>query len=216
MKNIDIEKFYNKIEGYPALIAAYNHNELLPKIIRSCRLKPHSAFENDFEFTTKLDNIWVDEFGNSLSIEPNDIRLKLNDLTLNKNTRNSTDLFYGNSIKTTGKNSKFALLAAGTDLLSDDDFYLVSFYGVDEYLRTFIFTSSVWTRVSPLMMGVKTLHKFFTSLPNQWINELNRKDLDFVIPFNLTKCITTSWPTKQDISSCFNNSKLINNIRSDQ
>lgn len=216
MKNIDIEKFYRKIKGHLKLLTAYTDNPTLPKIIRSCRLKPHSIFEDGFEFTTKLENHWVDEFGNSLYLTSSSMQLKLGDLSVNKNARNCTDLFYGNSINVTGKNSKFALIAAGTELLSDNDFYLVSFYGIDEYIRAFIFTPPVWTRVSPLMMGTNTLEKFFSSINNKWVQEVDKKDLDFVIPFNMKKCITTSWPTKQDIMSCFNNSKLIDNIRNDE
>ena len=207
MKNIDIETFYDKIRL--SLVDAKVHAKIdnMPAIIRACRLKPDEVFRKGFAFKRMLYKKWYDEFCNSIHID-NGVKLTIGDLAAHKCC---TDLFYGNSIKTIAKNSKSALFATGTDV-AGNGFYLISFYGIDEYIRTFILDKYTWVRASPLMMGIKTLEIFLANVDKVRIKELDKNELDFVISFNINKCITTGWPTKQDIVSCFDNKEIIRSI----
>lgn len=198
MKNIDIENFYKKIAGRTSLIAAYTERPVLEKIIRACRLKPHSVFMDNFRFTTKLENHWVDEFGNSAYIDSTEIKIKLNDLNIHTNSKTSTDLFYGSSVRTTAQKSKFALIASGKFV--NDNILIASFYGNDEYIRTFLYNNT-WSKVSPLIIGFDALSVFFNNINYQW-NEIKP---DFGGMLKIDKCITTAWPTKRDIVSYFDN-----------
>jgi hypothetical protein len=211
VKNIDIETFYSKTVGHMNVAGTFVNNPTLPKIIRSCRLKPSSVFDPNFQFSAKLEKHWVDEFGNSVYLDSGHTKIIMGDIGINADSKNCTDLFYGNAIKTISENSKVAFIASGTNILSGGDLFLVSFYGVDEYIRTFIFTQSRWIRVSPLTMGINTLTLFFNNV-NKQITDLDKKLLDFIIPFNINKCVITSWPMKQDIVSYFNNETLTNSI----
>jgi hypothetical protein len=128
VQNIDIETFYSKIRLSMIDAKAHAKNDSLSLIIRACRLKPAEVFSKKFTFKRSLYRKWYDEFYNSIYIE-NEIKLTIGDLSAPKHC---TDLFYGNSIKTTAKNSKFALFAIGYD------FCFAAFYGHDEYIRAFV------------------------------------------------------------------------------
>jgi hypothetical protein len=60
-------------------------------------------------------------------------------------------------------------------------------------------------------MGIDTLALWFNNL-NKQMQEIDKKSLDIIIPFNMDKCVITSWPIKQDMVSCFSNETLINSI----
>src|ERR1700678_3745019 len=123
--NCDIETFHKRIDGHLKLIAAYTEKPILYTIFKACRMKPISVFGNDsFDYNTTLERHWVDEFG---------IAFKLNkkkyEITEENKSYSSTDLFYGNSIKTLLKNGKAALFATGKDTC------IVLVLGQDDYLR---------------------------------------------------------------------------------
>lgn len=209
MHNSDLENLYVKINGHILLLGSYTQDNSIVKIIKSCRLKPYSIFTNDFHPGTRFEKHWVDEFGNSLKFKSTVPHIILGDLKLVDNTKISTDLFFGNSIKTISKNSKFAIIASGKHF--DRDIFFAAFYGQDEYIRAFIFNKK-WLRASPLLLGINTLHELFKNLNNPWITEIDKKRLDFVPWFEVDKCITTSLPTKQNITSCFEQEEILNII----
>lgn len=206
MQSTDLESLYNKIEGHILLVGAYTQDLNLIKIIRSCRLKPYSIFDGSFQPGTRFEKHWVDEFGNSLKFEGKKPRIVLNDTQLIDNTKISTDLFFGNSINKTANNSKFALIAEGKQ--NDINFHVAAFYGQDEYLRVFMHDKK-WCRISPLLLGINTIHELFKNLGSSYIIEIDKKRLDLHI--DIDKCITTSLPPKKDISSYFND-KIITTI----
>jgi hypothetical protein len=206
MNNTDLENLYTKINGHILLVAAYTQDQDIKKIIRSCRLKPHSIFTGDFQPGTRFEDHWVDEFGNSLKFKDKSARVVLNSVNISDNTKISTDLFFGNSVKTVAENSKSVFIAKGRYL--EKDFCLVAFYGQDEYLRVFTHNEK-WNRVSPLLLGVATLHELFKHIGNLW-TEVDKKRLDFVLPFDVEKCALISLPMKRHITPDFDN--IINNI----
>lgn len=209
MNSTDLENLYTKIDGHILLVAAYHQDQNLIKLIRSSRLKPYTIFTGDFQPGTRFEKHWVDEFGNSLKFEDKTTRIVLNNTQISENTKVSTDLFFGASIKETAKNSKFALIANGRHF--EQDVHLVALYGKDEYLRIF-FHKTRWDRISPLMLGLNTLNEMFKNLGNPWITEINKNKLDIQLQFDVDKCITTSLPPRQNITSYFDNEIITNNI----
>lgn len=151
MKNIDLEKFYQKIDKSILLVSAFIGNKILENIIRSCRLKPYSLFSETMGQRTNLERHWVDEYGNSLTIDDTKIKIVLNDLTIEKNTEISTDLFWGRNIT--------YFVDTGKKVYICDD--IISMYGEDEYLRSFVFEER-WVSISPLILGMNNLENIFS------------------------------------------------------
>lgn len=208
MHNIDLENLYNRIEGHILLAGAYIQNPILVKIIKSCRLKPYSIFTGDFKPGTRFEKHWVDEFGNSLKFVGTETHIVLSDTEIMDKTKVSTDLFFGNSIKTTAENSKFALIASGKYF--DEKLYLVALYGQDEYFRAFVHNKK-WSRISPLLLGMNTLHELHKYIGSQRITEIDKRRLDFVLHFDVDKCIAAPLSAKKNMVSFFNN-EIITNI----
>lgn len=209
MHNSDLEHFYHKINNKLSLIKPFTGDEVLVKIIKSCRLKPYSVFDNTYQLKASFEEHWVDEFGNSLKFQHRIPHIILNDIELSENTKISTDLFFGNSIQKIKANSKFVLIVDG--LLFNKPIHFIFFYGKDEYIRSFMFRTK-WIRISPITMGIKALHIFFKNSMNTKIVDINKEQLDFAIPIDIKKCITIGIPIKQDLTSYLTDEILINSI----
>jgi len=201
MNSTDLENLYIKIDGRISLVAGFTEDLDLIKIIKGCRLKPYSIFTETFTPGTKFEPHWVDEFGNSLKFDGKIPRIQLNSI-ISENTKISTDLFFGNSIRTTAKNSKLAFIASGVHF--DKDIHIVALYGQDEYLRVFIHNKK-WSRISPLLLGMNTLHMLYNSMNSILITEMDKRKLDILLHFDVDKCAMTSLPARRDIISRFNN-----------
>jgi hypothetical protein len=187
IKNTDIETLYNKIDGRINLIGSYiGDPELLPKIIKSCRLKPYSIFSGNHQSKTVFEHHWVDEFGNSLKIEDKTLKIVMNDIQINKNTKISTDLFFGYSIDRVAKNSKCVLVINGE--FFDEPCYCAVFYGKDEFLRSFFWYKEL-TKISPLLLGINTLREFFKNIHNLIKSDIDKNKIDMSIKFNVLDCI---------------------------
>lgn len=201
MRNTDLENFYIKIDGRIRLVSAFTGDDIYTKIIRSCRLKPYSIFNGDFEPGTKFENHWVDEFGNSLRFNGKRHCVILCDTNI-CNTRISTDLFFGNSIDTVAKNSKTAIIIDCKYF--DKNFHLVALYGQDEYLRAFVFNGK-WNKTSPLLFGINTIRELFNNINILRTKEIDKEKLDIALCFNVIKCLIVPLQTKLDIPFSFNN-----------
>lgn len=195
MKNTDIESFYKRIDKDILLITAITKIQNLSKIIKACRLKPYSIFDKNIEVKYGRENHWVDEFGNSLKFYNIEPQIVIDDTNIKDCTKISTDLFYGNSIHNIVKNTKYMLLAIGNRNS------VAALYCNDEYIRCFLISNTMCSRISPLLLGIKTLNIFIKNI----MGEINVKELDCLIPFKVERCVITSLPIKQGISSCFNN-----------
>lgn len=193
MKNTDIENLHRKIDGHIKLITAYTGEKYLPQMIRSFRLKPNSCFDAGFDYETRLERCWCDEFGSSIRLEDKRLKIVLNDLKINKNANTTTDLYYGRSMFATANNSKFALIATG-------EYDFIALYGTDDFVRAFIRCEDKWIRISPLVMGLKTAKIMFANV-NKAKKELDVSLCDFVIPFRIDNIITMPLLDKEDIVS---------------
>lgn len=206
MKNIDIEKFYHKIDGHIKIAAAYTGNEFLPQIIRSFRLKPDSCFDKGFDFSTHLERCWNDEYGGSIRIIGEQLKISLCDLHINRKAQTKTDLFYGRSIKEISKDSNFVLIATKKDI----DMTYIVFYGNDGFMRAYIGYGYSPIRTSPLVMGLKAANAIFVNI-NKTAKILDKEQLDCLIPYGIDKIITSPWPIGKDMVS-FLDSKIIGEL----
>jgi hypothetical protein len=197
MKNTDIENFYRRIDGHIKLIAAYTGEKYLPQIIRSFRLKPNTCFDAGFDYETRLEYCWCDEFGNAIRLAEKQLKLSLCDIKINQNAKTCTDLFYGNSVKEIANKSKYVLIATG-------DYTFAAFYGIDEFIRAFVYDGAKWISVSPLVMGINTAKIIFDNM-NKAEKKLDKDKLDFVMPFEIENAITTPWTEGKDIVSFLHN-----------
>lgn len=184
IKNTDLETLYSKIEKRMDLIGAHLSDvEILPMIMKSCRLKPYSIFSNDYQSRTVYEPHWVDEFGNSLKIMNKSCKIILNDVQINKNAKISTDLFFGNSIDSIAKNSECVLLITGK---INAPCYLAAFYGKDKFLRCFFYNKKT-IRISPLILGMNTLHGFFINIRSVLKKDINKDQMDLLIKLDELK-----------------------------
>lgn len=172
VKNLNIESYYNKIEKLVLLAEAYTEIKGLSFIIKMCRLKP---FEKVIDLS--LHRHWIDEFGNSLKIKSKRLFLTYNNLAIKHSDLPCTDLYYGLSIDKIVKISKLAYLCHYKD---EEDYYVISLLGIDNYLRTYSYYQGEWKQIPSLTLGMKTL-KFIAN--NQdikyFLNSAKKENLPF-------------------------------------
>jgi hypothetical protein len=158
MRSPSLEFLYAKTEKLINLVQSYTERENLSFLIKACRLKPY-----DYVFGGRSDNIvlhrwWFDEYGNSMELVKNKrIKLVFGDLRLDREKIISTDLYHGLSLDRVIKMSKLVYLCAGKDEDLYQDCFLLSFLGVDNYFRTYLYWYGEWQQVSPLTLGMKHL-----------------------------------------------------------
>jgi hypothetical protein len=131
---------------------AFVGSKVLKRLIISCRLKPYSLFERRFR-RAKLEKLWVDEFGNSLSLSPGRIETDIENPRI-KNTTIGTDLFLCRSIERTMNESASVVVS--------DNYFL--FYGKDEYFRCFSIDGK---RCSPLELGGENISMFMNYIQSK-------------------------------------------------
>lgn len=185
--NIDIETLYSKIGNRIDLIGSYLEDNSLPKMMRSCRLKPYTIFSTGFQTKFIFEPHWVDEFGNSLKIENKNIKIIMNDTQVTKNTQISTDLFFGNAINTVAKNSQCVMIITGKKC------YIIAFYGKDEYLRVFFHNKKI-AQISPLLLGINTLRELFKTIIKVPQPVIDSNKLDLLLKFDILSCMVCWQP----------------------
>lgn len=176
MRSPSLDVLYTKnLDRNILLVQSYTEINDLFFIFKSCRLKPY-----DYVFKDKRDRLilyrhWFDEFNNSLYLNDKKVNIVLNDLKLQHKEIVCTDLYYGLSIEKIAKISKFAHMYVGKDEDLQQDCVLITFLGIDNYLRSFMYLYGEWQQVSPLLLGLGNLKiisqnkdiKYFLKLGNQ-------------------------------------------------
>lgn len=158
MRSPSIEWLHAKLEKHIRLTQSYTEIDGLEFIIKSCRLKPYDYIFKEREDKIVLYKRWFDEFGNSFTIDRyKNIQIVYNDLSLDKKRIVCTDLYYGLSLDRVTKMSKLVHLVAGKDEDLYQDCYLLTFLGIDNHLRSYLYWYGEWQQVSPLLMGMKSL-----------------------------------------------------------
>jgi hypothetical protein len=155
MKSLDA--LYIQLNKHILLAQSYSEIPELFFIIKGCRLKPYEVI---FEGSKKLvlHRWWIDEFGNSLKITKNKkIEIKYGDLSFDRERIICTDLYYGLSLDKITKMSKLVYICAGADEDIHQESYFLTFLGIDNYLRSYMYLYEEWQIVSPLLLGTKNL-----------------------------------------------------------
>lgn len=173
MKSPSIESIYSLLHKHLLLIESYTEIPNLSFIFKACRLKPYSYFFEKRNNKITLYTWWFDEYGNSIRLDKNKkLKITYGDLSLDKTNIVCTDLYYGLSIDKILKISKFAYVSYGTDEDMYQDCALVSFLGIDNYLRTYLYLYGYWQQVSPLLIGTKHLEIIAKNLDLRYYKEL--------------------------------------------
>lgn len=172
MKNLSINSFFGRINKLVLLTEAYTEIKDLVFIIKACRLKPLAL--RDFAITLRKQ--WIDEYGNSLNIiKGKRIKIIENDLSIDRDKLVCTDMYHGLTLTKIAKMSKMVYICCGYD---EQPYYMVSFLGLDNYLRTYLYYDFQWQQVSSLILGMRVL-KFIAQ--NQdvrfFINSTKREKL---------------------------------------
>jgi hypothetical protein len=173
IKSINLEHFYAKLNKPLALVESYSECIGLEFIIKACRLKPLEYLE-DRSPNINLYRKWIDEFGNSLNIlKKRRLKITCNDLSIDKNNLGCTDLYYGLSLDKVASISKLVYICAGTEEDNYQPCYFLTFLGIDNYLRSYMYLYDEWQQVSPLCLGMDNLKLI-----------ANKKDIKYYLSFN--------------------------------
>ncbi len=176
MKSPSLDKYYQQIDKAILLVERCTEIKELSWIIKSCRLKPSLIFFKDEKYKLKLYDHWFDEFGNSLKIIKNKkLKIISNDLSLDKNKIVCTDLYYGLSFDKIIKISKLIHLIIGKDDEQNNIVFL-TFLGIDNYLRSYLYYYNEWKIISPLLLGRISLINIFKFLDIKYFLKLYNKE----------------------------------------
>ena len=156
MKKSGIDHLYIYLDRHIKLVQGYTEIPELPFIIKSCRLKP---YEYVFGGTRKLVLMrkWFDEFGCTLNLVGKTPIITRNDLSIDRSKLICTDLYYGLPIPKIAKMSKAVHICAGIDEDKFEETYFLTFLGIDNYLRSYLYLWGEWEVVSPLLLGMRVL-----------------------------------------------------------
>ena len=176
MKSPSIEWLHAKIDKQIRLAESYTELEGLEFIIKACRLKPCDYIFEERNNGIILQEKWFDEFGNSLSLKKKKVQIVHNDLILDKNKITCTDLYYGLSLDKIAKMSKLVHLIAGKDDDLYQDCFLLTFLGIDDHLRSYLYWYGEWQTVSPLVMGIKNLKVIASHADIKYFQKIENKE----------------------------------------
>lgn len=177
MKSPSIDKLYTNINKHILLAQGYTEIKELAFLIKSCRLKPYDFLLDPQNKKLLLHRLWVDEFGNSVTILTNKrLKITYNDLSIKKSNIISTDLYYGLSIDKIVKISKLAHIFVAKDDDNYEPILIITFLGIDNYFRTFMLVDGEWAPLSPLILGINNLKNIIYNRDIKYFKELSIKE----------------------------------------
>lgn len=189
IKAPSLEYFYATIEKDIILAQSYTEIKELAFLIKACRLKPYHYVFEEKESKITLYRFWFDEFGNSFTIEQDKtISILHNDLSLDCQKIISTDLYYGLTINKVAKMSKLMHFIVGKDEDLFQECYLLTFLGLDNYFRSYLYLYGEWQQVSPLLLGMKNLLNIVSQRNLQEYRQMQRK-----IDLSCLPCQAAEW-----------------------
>lgn len=176
MRSPSIERLYATLNRHIKLTQSYTEIEGLAFIIKACRLKPYDYIFGKRNTKLVLIRNWIDEHGNSFTINNKKINITYNDLKLDRKRIVCTDLYYGLSLENVAKMSKLVYLVAGKDEDLLQECYLLTFLGIDDHLRSYLYLYGEWQQVSPLIMGMKSLILLAKHLEIKYFHQIGKKE----------------------------------------
>jgi|SRR5579864_1551710 len=181
MRSPSIEWLHAKLDRRIRLASSYTDVPELEFIIRACRLKPYDYIFEEKGTKISLHKWWFDEFGNSLDIiKSKKIRIVYNDLRLDRKSVICTDLYAGLSLDRVAKMSRLAYIIVGKDEDEYQDCCLLTFLGLDEHLRTYLYWQGEWQQVSPLLLGMKDLKNLASKLDVKHYQMTENKEISAI------------------------------------
>lgn len=193
------KKYNHYLTQYANVASGFSGIKILTWIIKTCRLKPYAFLNATKHIKTKLEKNWYDEFGNILHINAEKkAEVIFNDLRMKKKDICCTDLFYGLNKENIVKISKLAYIVIGKDEDLFEDVFIISFLGLDNYLRTFCYIYGEWQRVSNLILG-QTALSFINK--NSLINDY--------VSFGSSECSLIACYSQQSWLSCLPVNKVL-------
>lgn len=202
MKSPSLNRFYLKINRAILLAQSYTEDKDLSFIIKSCRLKPFPLFFQDEKYNLILYKKWFDEFGNSLNIIKNKrIKIINGDLLLRSKPIICTDIYYGLAIEKILKLSKILHLVIGINEDTQDHYFMITFLGIDNYLRSYVYDNSIWEQISPLCLGMKRLKNICRHTDIKYFHELSNKENYMTPCASTTEWISSVYPSEDFLLS---------------
>jgi len=189
MKKPGIDQLYISLDRHIKLVKGYTEIPELPFIIKSCRLKP---VEYVFEGVRKLVLMrkWYDEFGCTLNLVGKTPIITRNDLSIDRSKLICTDLYYGLSLPKIAKMSKLVHICEGIDEDKFEETYFLTFLGIDNYLRSYLYLWGEWEAVSPLLLGMEMLTFIARNNENGYVRKKNNSKSFPMACVKGTSCLT--------------------------
>lgn len=199
MKSPSLDVLYSQLEKQILLVQSYTEISELVFIIKSCRLKPSNYIKSKSE-KILLYREWFDEFGNSFTLVNKKIKLIYNDLSLIRKDITTTDLYYGFSLEKIVKISKLAYVCFGKEDDLQQDCALITFLGIDNYLRSFMYLYGAWQQVSPLLLGIHNLRMISQNKDIKYFKKIDVAE-DSIIPCVSSEQWLTFMPPRKEFLS---------------
>lgn len=197
MKNISIESLYCLQNKNINLVEGYTEIPNMAFIMKACRLKPYSYFFEKRTNNIILETWWFDEFFNSLVLKKKKVNIIYGDLRLNRDLISCTDLYYGLSMNKIYKMSKSVYITFGHDEDLFQDCISVSFLGIDNFIRTYVYYYGEWMRTSPLILGIKALVYFIKNKDSK-LESQPKLLKNIYLPCTSGKAWLSSSPVEED------------------
>ena len=179
IKNTSYKDFVNKIERHIKIISGYLEDNLYFNIIKGCRLKPISVFSKNFSYKSFFENIWIDEFGNTLNIK---------EKTITENDTNykfkliKTDLWFGRDIIEILDHSAVAYVCVG--ITNNKKTYEVLCLGLDYFLRGFIISPDERKVYPPLLFKERNIRSLYVNLKTNNIIKLEKDKYNSIFKYD--------------------------------
>lgn len=199
MKVLSVETLHIMFDKHIALTSAYMDDSAISFIIKCCRLKPKDLILGEYTEKIILYREWLDEHGNMLEItNAKKVKIQLNSLAL-KNKVTSSDLYENLPIDKITKISKLACFMVGQDEDALQDHAIVSFLGIDGFLRSYCLLYGEWSKIPNLYLGYRILREIAQNDDIKYFKPLKLKDMPY--PCINARAVLTYLPPSSDFLS---------------
>jgi hypothetical protein len=172
--NYSLQEYYDTFNKFILLAQSYSQIPELSFIIKSCRFKSSININTLTRFV--VHKKWIDEYSNSINIFKKRITVDFNNISIDRKYLLDSDLYSGLKLEKVIKISTLCFMALGKDDDLDKNCCLLSFYGIDNFFRTFLLLQDRWQKVSPILMGISNLKKIHNNLNIKTYVEIKNKE----------------------------------------
>jgi hypothetical protein len=164
-----IDRLHINIHSSIELAAALMKMPCIADIIRLCQMTPknlidknHSNelyYNSDVKTTSHYYSHWVDPFGHVMKLNKSHGWFEIQPYIIGARSENiyNRDMYAGLSIAKIAKISKFIDILFGKDIDLEEDYIVLTFLGIDDKLRTYVYIYGEWESYPSLLIGSKAL-----------------------------------------------------------